>query len=221
MEAHVVAGIGLSTGGTTHGAGDTARSSTGLEGATAAALTNAAAATVEHRVLAAGPTRLDVGVFDDTHGWLKVRAELGTSGAVAASLTAGAAAQERLRDELPEMASYLASEAVSVSTLAVHRAAEGAEMRPWGAADGQGSMAGDAASGGERRGAGGQEPSVGMAFSGGGDTGSDGDGAMIGSRIENGDAEGSIGALSQTLTGIGMPIAYQDVSVGGWLNVHA
>lgn len=77
-----------------------------------------------HPVMAAGPARLDVGVFDGTHGWLRIRAELGAGGAVNASLTASVSAHEALRAAVPEMARYLESEAVSVSKIAVHRIAE-------------------------------------------------------------------------------------------------
>jgi hypothetical protein len=74
---------------------------------------------------ASGAAQLDVGVFDGTHGWLRIRAELGTGGAVNASLTASAGAHASLRAVLPEMASYLESEAVSVGRIALHRAATG------------------------------------------------------------------------------------------------
>jgi hypothetical protein len=77
------------------------------------------------QVLESGPARLDVGVFDGTHGWLRIRAELGTGGSVNATLTAGATAHDSLRAVLPEMASYLQSEAVSVNRIALHRAAAG------------------------------------------------------------------------------------------------
>lgn len=77
------------------------------------------------QVLASSPAKLDVGVFDGTHGWLRIRAELGAGGAVNASLTASAAAHESLRSALPEMTSYLVAEAVKVSRIAVHRVAEG------------------------------------------------------------------------------------------------
>jgi len=75
-------------------------------------------------VVVTGPDQLDVSVFDGTHGWLRIRAELGTSGAVNASLTASATAHDAVRAVLPEMVSYLQSEAVSVSKIAVHRAAD-------------------------------------------------------------------------------------------------
>jgi hypothetical protein len=97
------------------------RANARLDGATPVAGSSA----VAPQVLMSGPTRLDVGVFDGTHGWLRVRAELGVGGTVNASLTASGAAHESLRAVLPEMASYLQSEAVSVSRIALHRAAAG------------------------------------------------------------------------------------------------
>jgi len=91
-----------------------------------------------HQVLASGPAQLDVGVFDGTHGWLRVRAELGADGAVSASLTASASAHESLRAVLPEMANYLESEAVNVSRIAIHRAAEAAPTMAPNAGEGHG-----------------------------------------------------------------------------------
>jgi hypothetical protein len=76
------------------------------------------------QVIASSPASLDVGVFDSTHGWLKIRAELGRGGAVSASLTTSASAHESVRAALPQMASYLGSEAVSVSKIALHRFGE-------------------------------------------------------------------------------------------------
>jgi hypothetical protein len=67
------------------------------------------------------PARLDVGVFDETHGWLRIRAELASGGGVSAMLTASTAAHDSLRAALPEMASYLGSEAVSVARIGLHR----------------------------------------------------------------------------------------------------
>jgi hypothetical protein len=81
---------------------------------------------------------LEVGVLDGTHGWLRVRAELGADGVVSASLTASASAHESLRAVLPEMANYLESEAVGVSKLAVHRTAEGAPAMAANTGEGQG-----------------------------------------------------------------------------------
>lgn len=84
---------------------------------------NRGAVQIAHQVVAATPSQLDVGVFDGTHGWLRIHAELGTGGSVSASLTASTAAYESLRAALPELANYLQSEAVTVSKVAVHRVA--------------------------------------------------------------------------------------------------
>ena len=92
-----------------------------------------------HQVMAAGPAQLDVGVFDGTHGWLRIRAELGAGGAVNASLTTSASAHDAVKAAIPEMASYLQSEAVNVSRIAVHRVAESASsmsMSPEGSRQG-------------------------------------------------------------------------------------
>ena len=75
-------------------------------------------------IVSSGPTQLDVGVFDGTHGWLRIRAELGAGGVVNASLTASASAHESLRAALPAMTNFLGSEAVSVTSIAVHRFAQ-------------------------------------------------------------------------------------------------
>ena len=71
-------------------------------------------------------TQLDVGVLDGTHGWLRIRAELGPGGDVIASLTASALAHDSLRATLPEMVKYLGAEAISVTDLSVHRFAASA-----------------------------------------------------------------------------------------------
>jgi hypothetical protein len=76
-------------------------------------------------VLAGGPGQLEVGVFDGTHGWLKIRAELGTDGSVNALLTSNATAHEGLREAVPALSGYLVSESVNVGRIAVHRAPEG------------------------------------------------------------------------------------------------
>jgi hypothetical protein len=77
-----------------------------------------------HHVLSSTPTQLEVGVFDGTHGWLQIRAEMGTSGTVNASLTTSSAAHDAVKAAVPEMSSYLQSEALNVSRIAVHRIAE-------------------------------------------------------------------------------------------------
>jgi len=84
------------------------------------------------QLVASGPAQLEVGVFDGTHGWLRIRAEIGSGGAVNASLTASAFAHDSLKAVLPEMANYLGSEAVSVTRLAVHRLMEGTSAEALG-----------------------------------------------------------------------------------------
>jgi hypothetical protein len=81
-------------------------------------------ATPEHQVLCSAPTKLEVGVFDDTHGWLRIRAELDTSGGISASLTAPTTAHPALHASLPQMAGYLQSEAIGVTRIDLHRGAE-------------------------------------------------------------------------------------------------
>jgi hypothetical protein len=71
------------------------------------------------------PTRLDVGIFNGTHGWVRVRAELGTAGAVNASVTVIDTAHEALRSAVPEISKYLGVEAVKVNSIEVHRFTNG------------------------------------------------------------------------------------------------
>ena len=83
------------------------------------ATTAAASETNTAHTIFAGPGQLEVGVLDGTHGWLSIRTEMGNNGAVNALLTSGATAHEGLRDSLPAMAGYLASEQLNVDRLAV------------------------------------------------------------------------------------------------------
>jgi len=165
------------------------------------------------QVLESGPARLDVGVFDGTHGWLRIRAELSTGGAVNASLTAGATAHESLRAVLPEMASYLQSEAVSVSRIAVHRAAAGS--------NGMGTSEGQQNDGAPRQGAAGEQGQ-----NGGGSlkrnvpaTEQSEAGLVITATRAAGDARsaGGVHAIARLGVGFGVPGG----SSGGWLNVCA
>jgi hypothetical protein len=71
-------------------------------------------------VLRTTPTSLEVGVSSGTHGWLKIRAEITTEGGVSASLAGSSrAAEDGLRKDLPALNSYLQSEKVAVSALAI------------------------------------------------------------------------------------------------------
>ena len=79
------------------------------------------------KTLAGAPNILEVGIDSGTHGWLRVRAELGQTGEVMASVVAGSAGQaETLRREVPAMSSYLAGESVGVSSLVVNAMEQGA-----------------------------------------------------------------------------------------------
>ena len=92
-----------------------ATTSSGSTGAAGAAQPNAP------QTLLAGAGQLEVGVLDGTHGWLKIRAELGADGAVNAVLTSSTTAHQAVRDTVPAMAGYLASESLKVQKIAVDR----------------------------------------------------------------------------------------------------
>jgi hypothetical protein len=72
------------------------------------------------RTLVATPNVLEVGIIGGAHGWLRVRAEMGHTGEVTASLVASnAGSAETLHKELGAMTAYLKSESVGVSSLTV------------------------------------------------------------------------------------------------------
>jgi len=86
-----------------------------------------AATGTDLRTLVATPNVLEVGVDSGTHGWLRVRAEMGQMGQVTASVTAASSgAAEGLHKELPAISAYLAGERVGVSSLVVNAADKGA-----------------------------------------------------------------------------------------------
>ena len=72
--------------------------------------------------IVAGPSRLEVGIFDGTHGWLKVRAEMTGAGDIATSLTVKAPAVQVFHAAAPEITSYLLSEGINIARLDVHSA---------------------------------------------------------------------------------------------------
>jgi hypothetical protein len=81
------------------------------------------------KTLAATPNVLEVGIATGTHGWLRVRAELGQMGEVTASLAAASAsAADGLHKELPAISAYLSSERVGVSSLTVNATEESPGM---------------------------------------------------------------------------------------------
>ena len=73
---------------------------------------------------------LEVGIASGSHGWLRVRAEFGQTGEVAASVVAASAgAAEGLHKELPAISAYLAGERVGVSSLVVNAMEKGASAQ--------------------------------------------------------------------------------------------
>lgn len=75
------------------------------------------------RTLAATPQVLEVGIASGTHGWLRVRAELGSGGEVSASVLAPSmASAQALRHELPALQEYLTREQVGVGSVIVSSA---------------------------------------------------------------------------------------------------
>jgi hypothetical protein len=80
----------------------------------------------EVKTLTSTPNVLEVGIESGTHGWLRVRAELGQAGEVSASLlTASSHSAVALHNELPAMAAYLSTEQIGISSVVVNAAAPG------------------------------------------------------------------------------------------------
>ena len=78
------------------------------------------------KTLVATPNVLEVGIASGSHGWLRVRAELGQAGEVAASVVAASAgAAQGLHKELPALSAYLTAERVGVNSLIVNAAEKG------------------------------------------------------------------------------------------------
>jgi hypothetical protein len=78
----------------------------------------------EVRTITSTPTVLEVG-FNGTHGWLRVRAELGHTGEISASLTtASPHVAETLHKDLSAITAYLSTEQVGISSMVVNAAAE-------------------------------------------------------------------------------------------------
>jgi hypothetical protein len=72
-------------------------------------------------MLVATPNVLEVGVSGGPHGWLKVRAELGSDGGINAQVSASSAsAAAALHKEMPALTAYLEQEQVAVSGVSVH-----------------------------------------------------------------------------------------------------
>jgi len=72
------------------------------------------------QTLVATQNVLEVGITGGAHGWLRIRAELGQTGEVTASLVASnAGAADMLHKQLGALSAFLKSESVGVSSLAV------------------------------------------------------------------------------------------------------
>ena len=152
-----------------------------------------------HRMLAATPTSLEVGVANGSHGWLKIRAELTDGGGVNASVSAASPeGQEMLHRELPSLTAYLQAERLGVNTVVVHTSAATTE-----ALDSSGVM-----SNGDQRG---QTPQGSSSQSGDTRQGLVTDEPVSFMRLEGADAD----ALSSTM--------YEEGGLGGggWLSVRA
>jgi hypothetical protein len=92
------------------------------EAGKAASLAPSFNATPEHMVLSASTTVLEVGVMSGTHGWLKIRAEMGGEGVVNAAVSAGSATgQDMLHRELPGLTGYLQQTQAGVNATVVDR----------------------------------------------------------------------------------------------------
>jgi hypothetical protein len=97
----------------------------------------------EMQTLAATPNVLEIGVASGSHGWLRVRAEMGQAGEVSASVSAAAgSAAQNLHRELPAISAYLASERVGVSSLVVNAMEKSAAAHDVSSSLHEGSQAG-------------------------------------------------------------------------------
>jgi hypothetical protein len=107
----------------------------------------AAAAPVDSpdvQTLVATQKVLEIGVASDSHGWLRVRAQVDSAGEISAAVVAtSAGAAEGLHRELPAISAYLAGEQVGLSSLVVHAAGSLAATQDamYGSASGAGAGA--------------------------------------------------------------------------------
>lgn len=89
------------------------------------------------RTLSSTPLTLEVGVSTGTHGWLRVRAEMGDGGAVVASVVASSpVAAEALHRGLPAMHEYLVHEQVGIASVAISNSSLPAESGDGGGSAG-------------------------------------------------------------------------------------
>jgi hypothetical protein len=113
-----------------------------------------------NRALVTTPTAIEVGVPGGSHGWLKVRAELASDGAVHASVfSTSEAGAEMLRRELPSLTTYLHQEQVPVNSVVVHASPAGQETSAMAGGSNQ-SGTGPSGHGDAQQNRGGQEGTV-------------------------------------------------------------
>lgn len=160
----------------------------------------ATSAATDLRTLVATPNVLEVGIASGAHGWLKIRAEFGQTGEVAASVLAGSAsAAQSLHRELPGISAYLSSERVGVSSLVINSAERGIAA--------QGSVltagSGGSATTGDGPSHGGKDPPTATAKGASGDTG-----VAI-------DTSALVG-----LVGMNLPLVLHANGSGSWLSVR-
>ena len=80
-----------------------------------------------HGTLAATATTLEIGMPGGTHGWLKIRAEMGSGGEVTAALSSSSpSGQAMLRRELPALSSFLQDERLTVHAVVLDKVGTGA-----------------------------------------------------------------------------------------------
>ena len=144
-DSAAVAGVAI--GGTVHGAHGAVAATTSAaktaEVTASAKVADTSTAGTDLKTLVATPNVLEVGIASGTHGWLRVRAELGQMGEVTASVAAASAgAAEGLHKELPAISAYLAGERVGVSSLVVNAMEKGAGAQDAAMNNGAGAQTG-------------------------------------------------------------------------------
>lgn len=152
------------------------------------------------RTMTATPNVLEIGLESGSHGWLRVRAELGPAGEVAASVVASStSAAEGLHKELPAISAYLAEERVGVGSLVVNATEKGAAAQDSMLSGGSGAAGGSQPGQNQR----GRESNFPVP-----------DGRR-GSALLDSDFSVSVGPMA-----IGQPWMARGNGSGGWVNVR-
>jgi hypothetical protein len=124
--------VGIKGHGTEHGVGVKQTDAASIETASGAQEGIAGDATGgamggRHGIVTATATTLEVGMPGGTHGWLKIRAEMGSGGEVTAALSSSSSSgQAMLRRELPALSSFLQEERLTVHAVVLDKVAAGA-----------------------------------------------------------------------------------------------